>query len=120
MLHAGIKVAQEMIDYDGRTFQACNSGADPTIATYRQHRDLLWGVFSGGHARRGSLTGLCAPDGTLRFAYTIVTHDDEVISGHCVSTPEVLDDGRIRLNERYVRYGLHQAQGHSTLEEIRA
>jgi hypothetical protein len=108
-----------MINYDGRRFRPVGHGPGAPTATYRQSGDLLWAEFGGGHARRGSLTGLCAPDGTLRFAYTMVLDGGEVISGHCESTPEVLADGRIVLHEKWERYGEHAASGESQIEEVR-
>jgi hypothetical protein len=110
-----------MINYDGRRFRAVGPGpeVDAPIAHYRQSGDLLWAHFRGGSARRGSLTGLCRPDGSLEFAYTMVTADGSVVAGRCESTPEVLADGRIRLHERWERYGPHAATGTSRLEEVR-
>ncbi|MGH3942276.1 MAG: hypothetical protein ACRDTG_27385 [Pseudonocardiaceae bacterium] len=108
-----------MIDYDGRKFRASHGpDEEATIAEYHQDGDLLWGEFSGGRTRRGSLTGLRTPDGTLDFAYTMVLRNGEVISGHCFSTPEVLADGRIRLHEKFERYGPHATTGFSHIEEI--
>jgi hypothetical protein len=106
------------IDYDGRRFRP--AGADGCVALYHQDGDVLWGEFSGGSARRGALAGTCAPDGALRFAYCMVRTDDEVIAGRCVSTPEVLHDGRIRLHETWERYGAHASSGESWLEEVRS
>jgi len=48
-----------------------------------------------------------------------VLDSGEVICGHTVNTPEVGDDGRIRLCERWERYGPHAATGTSYLEEVR-
>ena len=109
-----------MLNYDGRLFRpvADAPGTESRIAHYRQRGDLLWGDFTGGRARRGALTGTCADDGTLRFAYSMVLDTGDVISGRCVSTPEVLSDGRIRLHERWERYGVHASRGESTIEEI--
>lgn len=111
-----------MINYDGRRFRpADDPNADPSrVAVYHQDGDLLWGEFLGGRARRGSLTGLCAQDGTLNFAYTMVTDSGDVISGHCASTPHVLEDGRIRLHEVWERFGTHSSKGTSAIEEIPA
>ena len=105
------------IDYNGRKFRAAGSGPDGAVAVYHQQGDLLWGDFSGGGVRRGSLTGVVKPDGSVDFAYTMVT-EDEVISGRCWSTPEVLADGRIRLHETFERYGEHAGRGTSVIEEI--
>jgi hypothetical protein len=109
-----------MINYDGRRFRpvAPGSAEERRVAVYRQEGDLVWGEFSGGNARRGALTGSCRPDGTLEFAYCMVGDGGEVISGHCRSTPRVLEDGRIRLDEVWERFGRHAATGVSSLEEI--
>lgn len=107
-----------MIDYDGRRFRAVGHGPEATIATYHQSGDLLWADFAGGTTRRGSLAGRCAENGTLEFAYTMVLTSGEVISGRCVSTPEVLDDGRILLHEQWERYGPNAASGISEIEEV--
>ena len=111
-----------MINYDGRRFRpADDPDADPSrVAVYHQDGDLLWGEFLGGKARRGSLTGLCNDDGSLSFAYTMVTEDGRVISGYCASTPKLLDDGRIRLDEVWERFGAHASKGTSAIEEITA
>jgi hypothetical protein len=106
------------INYDGRKFRAAgHEGADAAVAVYHQDGDLLWADFSGGGVRRGSLTGVVHPDGSVDFAYTMVTRDD-VISGRCWSTPEVLPDGRIRLHETFERYGENAERGTSVIEEI--
>jgi hypothetical protein len=108
------------IDYDGRRFRPVGGdpGEETRVARYHQVGDLLWGDFAGGRARRGVLTGTCAPDGTLDFAYCMVLDDGEVISGRCRSTPTVMADDRIRLHEVWERYGPHAARGESALEEI--
>ena len=109
------------IDYDGRRFRPVANGSaeESRVAVYHQDGNLLWGEFLGGRARRGALTGTCAPDGRLDFAYCMVTDAGEVISGHCRSTPRLLEDGRIQLDEQWERYGAHAATGVSHLEEIR-
>jgi hypothetical protein len=106
-------------NYDGRTFRP--GGEDPaqtSVAHYHQDGGTVWGEFAGGHVRRGSLAGTCAPDGVLEFAYCMVRDGGEVISGHCRSTPRRLDDGRIRLDEEWERYTPRQASGLSWIEEI--
>jgi hypothetical protein len=110
-----------MIDYDGRRFSPVSDspGESSRVAVYRQSKDLLWGSFSGGDARRGTLTGVCDPDGRLRFAYCLVLGTGDVVSGRCTSVPTVLDDGRVRLTESWERYGPHAARGTSVLEEIK-
>lgn len=108
------------IDYNGRRFRPAEQDVDAAgrVAVYRQQEDLLWGEFSGGGARRGALTGTCAADGVLDFAYCLVLDSGEIISGRCHSTPTVLADGRIRLDEQWERYGPHADTGMSAIEEV--
>lgn len=108
------------INYDNRRFRPVIPGAPVSrqVAVYRQTGDLLWGEFTGGHARRGALAGVCRPDGRLEFGYSMVLDSGEVVTGRCVSTPRVLPDGRIQLDEDWERYGAHADTGTSRLEEI--
>jgi hypothetical protein len=106
-----------MIDYDGRLFR--KAGADDgTVARYRQDGDLVWADFAGGRVRRGTITGRCSPEGTLRLAYTMVLVTGEVISGYTVNVPERQPDGRLVLREEWQRFGEHAASGVSFLEEV--
>lgn len=107
-----------MINYDGMRFRKAGGG-DGTEASYRQDGDLVWADFTGGRVRRGTVTGRCAPDGTLRLAYTMVLATGEVIAGHTVNTPTRDADGRIVLREEWQRFGEHAATGVSYLEEVR-
>lgn len=108
------------VHYDNRRFKVADAPAgEVPMARYHQDGDMVWAEFGGGKVRRGALTGTCAPDGVLRLAYCMVLEGGDVVSGRCVSTPMVLDDGRIRLAERWERYGPNAATGLSYLEEVR-
>lgn len=110
-----------MINYDGRRFQPADEpDAGDRVATYRQDGEVLWGEFAGGRARRGALTGTCRADGSLEFTYCMVLESGELISGHCASTPRILDDGRIQLDEVWQRYGPNASTGTSALREVRS
>lgn len=106
--------------YHGRRFRpvADGTGEHTRTAHYFQDGDLLWGEFTGGHARRGTLVGRCRPDGSLDFAYCMVLDDGRIISGQCRSTPQLLPDGRVLLHEVWQRFGEHAASGTSRIEEI--
>ncbi|HWO65657.1 MAG TPA: hypothetical protein VNO31_37050 [Umezawaea sp.] len=106
-----------MISYEGKVFRKAGGG-DGTFARYRQDGDLVWADFTGGKVRRGTVTGTCAPDGTLRLAYTMVLETGEVISGQTVNVPEWQPDGRVVLREEWQRFGEHSSSGVSYLEEV--
>ena len=106
-----------MISYEGKVFRKAGGG-DGTFARYRQDGDLVWADFTGGKVRRGTVTGTCAPDGTLRLAYTMVLETGEVISGQTVNVPEWQPDGSVVLREEWQRFGENAASGVSYLEEV--
>ncbi|KXK62428.1 hypothetical protein AWW66_08260 [Micromonospora rosaria] len=107
------------INYDGRRFRKVGAGPDEAAtALYRQDGDLVWGQFSGGDVRQGSLTGRADPVGRIDFTYTMVLRDGKVIAGRCRSTPQVLPNGRIRLDEDWERFGTEADQGTSAIEEV--
>ena len=110
--------------YDGRTFASAGApetaGADGSVPRghYHQTGDLVWGEIAGGAVRVGSLAGTCEPDGTIRFAYCQVLVDGTVVAGDCVSHPERLTDGRIRLREEWQRYRPRADRGVSIVDEL--
>ncbi|MGW4056971.1 hypothetical protein ACWEGE_01760 [Amycolatopsis sp. NPDC004747] len=104
-----------MIDYDGRKFRKAGAEA---VAVYRQEDDVVWAEFAGGEVRRGAITGTQRENGTLHLGYTLVLATGEVICGHTVNTPEVTEDGHLRLREVWERYGPHAATGVSYLDEV--
>jgi len=106
-----------VIDYDGRRFRPLGGEhGRSTLGAYRQDRDLVEADFSGPAVRIGRLVGTCRPDGVIDAAYCFVTADGETVAGTCVSTPSVLDDGRVRLVERWQR--LDGSSGVSEIEEV--
>lgn len=100
--------------YGGRRFAPVGHGSD-AVGTYFQDGDLVWAEFSGSGVRVGRLVGSLRADGTIDAAYCFVT-DGGTVAGECVSTPELLADGRIRLTERWRR--LDGSTGVSRIEEV--
>jgi len=111
------------IDYDGRRFRPVTNTPNgqvngDTLFEYRQAGDLLTATYTGGGIRLGQMTGLVHADGSIQFCYQHVTDSGELRSGVCTSTPFVLTDGRLRLEERW-RWTLgDQTEGESAVEEL--
>ncbi|TPQ18609.1 hypothetical protein [Streptomyces sporangiiformans] len=109
-------------DYDGRSFRSAATetatSAGVPVGRYHQKGDIVWAEFSGGAVVSGYLVGRQAGDGRLDLAYCQVLADRTVVSGRCVSTPEILPDGRIRLREDWERHGVGASRGVSYIEEI--
>lgn len=111
-----------VIDYDGRSFRSAApetaTGNGAPVGRYHQEGDTVWAEFSGGAVVRGYLVGRQAGDGRLDLVYCQVLADERVVSGRCVSTPEILPDGRVRLREDWERFGPGASRGVSYIEEI--
>lgn len=104
------------VEYGGRRFRPVGSGPGGVEGRYFQDGDLVWAEFSGPEVRAGRLVATRRPDGVLDAAYCFVTAAGETVAGACLTTPEPLPDGRLRLTERWRR--LDGSAGVSHLEEV--
>ena len=106
-------------DYGGRRFRPAGDGAAAAASAegrYYQDGDVVWAEFAGPAVRAGRLVGTRRPDGALDAAYCFLTAAGETVAGACVSTPELLADGRLRLTEHWRR--LDGSTGVSHVEEV--
>lgn len=112
-----------MLSYDGRRFRPVVNSANgqvngETTFHYRQSGATLTATYAGGGIRQGAMLGLVAEDGGLRFSYHHIGDNGELRSGACESRPELLEDGRIRLHERWLWTLGGEGHGESVVEEI--
>lgn len=111
------------INYNNRQFKSINNSGSgevdgDTHFNYSQVDNVLWATYAGGAIKFGTLTGLVHADGTLDFRYSHVNRDDVIMTGRCLSTPEILPDGRIRLHEKWQWTSGDMSAGESIVEEI--
>lgn len=112
-----------MIYYGGRLFRVVKSSgpgevSSETIFRYKQKDWLITADYSGGEIDYGQIIGLVDDRGRLNLRYHHVNMDGLIMTGRCKSRPEILDNGKIRLHERWQwTCGSHQ-KGTSVLEEI--
>ncbi|MFD9907943.1 hypothetical protein [Streptomyces sp. NPDC059063] len=119
----GTDVTDAEVDYNNKFFASSAAetrGADHDVplAHYHQAGSVVWAEFRGGKVLLGRLVGTCDAEGTLRLAYSQVLHGGAVVAGECVSTPELLPDGRIRLREQWRRLDDAGSTGVSYIEEV--
>lgn len=111
------------VNYDGRRFRSTENASTgevsaETLFHYHQEGDVVWGTYSGGAIRRGTLVAKADPEGHLDMRYAHVNTAGKLMTGRCHSTPEVLDDGRIRLHERWQWTSGDGSLGESVVEEV--
>jgi len=111
-----------MIHYDNKVFRpVALSGngevSGETLFRYRQQEDIVTAEYSGGHIRYGHLVGLVRADGSIDMRYHQVNLEGALMTGICISVPELLPDGRLRLHETWEWTSGDRSKGHSMLEE---
>ena len=65
------------------------------------------------------MIGTVSADGALEFYYQHINDERTIRCGKCYSTPEMLEDGRIRLHETWQWLDDDASSGTSVVEEIR-
>ena len=112
-----------MINYNGRIFVSVENTVNgevssQTIFQYKQINHIIQATYRGGDIIQGMLIGTVKEEGCLQFRYNHVNLRNEIRGGECISTPEILPDGRIRLYERWQWLDAENTEGSSIIEEI--
>lgn len=118
-----LRKASTDICYDGRRFiSKMNSENgevnEQTTFTYHQNGNLLWAEYRGGDILKGSLIGTVSTNGELDFVYHHMNQDMQVKTGKCHSVPTVLEDGKIKLSEKWEWTSGDCSKGESLLMEV--
>lgn len=92
--------------------------SNETVFHYKQVDNILTSEYSGGKIRHGNLIGLVYKDGNIEMRYQQVNDKDELMTGICRSTPEILENGKIRLHENWEWTSGDKSKGESIIEEI--
>ncbi|HEX7756553.1 MAG TPA: hypothetical protein VF421_14480, partial [Niabella sp.] len=93
-----------MIDYNNRTFKPIKNTengetSNETVFHYKQNGKILTSEYSGGRIKSGHLIGLVDSEGNIEMRYHQINDKDELMTGTCKSSPEILANGKIRLHE---------------------
>ena len=89
-----------------------------TLFHYKQVGNILTSEYSGGKIKNGHLIGLVDATGKIEMRYHQVNNQDELMTGICISTPEILENGKIRLHENWEWTSGDQSKGSSIIEEV--
>lgn len=89
-----------------------------TIFRYHQTGNILTCTYRGKNIETGHLIGLVNEEGIIDMRYHQVNLAGELMTGICISRPEILPDGRIRLYESWRWTSGDHSEGQSVLEEV--
>ncbi len=112
------------ICYDGKIFvpreNAENGEVDgDTVFEYHQNDNIMWAEYSGGDVIKGHMIGTVAENGELNFYYQHINNQKELRIGICHSVPEVLENGKIELHEKWQWMNGDKSEGVSVVVEKR-
>ena len=91
--------------------------SNETLFHYKQTGNMLTAEYSGGMIKYGHLIGLVDELGNITMRYHQINENDELMTGICFSTPEILENGKIRLHENWEWTSGDQSKGTSIIEE---
>lgn len=112
-----------MINYNDKYFRPVTNTengetSSETLFHYKQDGNILTSVYTGGDIVSGHLIALVSDDGSIDMRYHQVNAKNELMTGKCKSTPEILPDGRIRLHEKWQWTSGDRSHGESVIEEV--
>lgn len=111
------------MNYHNRTFRPLANSengevSDEVLFKYEQTGNVLTCSYSGGQIVQGHLIGLVDEQGNIDMRYLQVNQKGELMTGTCLSTPEKLPSGKIRLHESWQWTSGDLSKGTSLLEEV--
>lgn len=112
-----------MINYNDKIFRAVvntdngETSAD-TVFYYKQNYNIVTAEYAGGKIVKGQLIGLADENGALDFRYQQVNDKGEIMTGTCISVPEWIPNGKLRLHEKWKWTSGDFSEGESVVEEI--
>lgn len=112
------------MNYHNKKFKVAETAGSGEISSdfifhYQQEGDVLTCSYAGGEIAEGMIVGSVNDEGVITFTYRQTNNKGIERSGICISSPEIMEDGRIRLNESWRWTDGDQSTGTTVLEEIR-
>ncbi|GAA4940076.1 hypothetical protein GCM10023314_11090 [Algibacter agarivorans] len=112
-----------MINYNNKIFKPVSTSKNSEVSTstifkYKQKGPILTCSYSNNHIVSGHLIGLVEDDGTINMRYHQINIKGELMTGICLSKPEIMTNGKIRLHESWCWTSGDKSKGTSVLEEI--
>ncbi len=111
------------MNYNKKTFRSISNTPNgevsgDTIFHYVQTGNIVTATYAGGGIAEGHLIALVDEMGNLDMRYHHVNLQGVLQTGICRSVPEMLPDGRIRLQETWQWTSGDGSSGSSVVEEF--
>ncbi|WP_198931711.1 n-acetylglutamate synthase [Labilibacter marinus] len=112
-----------MINYDNKIFitrsNSENGDTDEnTVFYYKQSGSTVTATYKGGSIKSGFLEASADHYGNLQMQYYHTNINNQLVTGICTSTPDLLPNGKLRIIEDWQWTCNKFEKGRSILEEI--
>jgi len=111
------------MNYNGKSFKPISNSengetSEETIFHYLQNGNVLTCEYSGGKIVKGHLLGRVDDQGNIDMRYHQINREGKIMTGICKSTPEIMDNGKIRIYEEWQWTSDDCSTGYSVLDEV--
>ena len=111
------------MNYNGKKFRPVSNSENSetsleTVFHYQQKGNILTAEYSGGNVLKGHLIGIVSDEGHIDMRYHQVNNKGQLMTGVCSSTPEIMENGKIRLHETWQWTAGDHSTGQTIVEEI--
>lgn len=111
------------INYDKRVFKSVQNSETGEVSAetrfyYHQKGNVVWAEYSGGEIIFGNLIAKVFDDDSLEMSYQHLNKQGELMTGKCLSKPEILANKKIRLHEKWQWNCGDFSEGESIVEEV--
>ena len=111
-------------DLNGKMFRSVSNTkngevSSDTLFHYCQDNDIISANYHGGAIIKGHLVGKKLHTGQLEFVYHHINQEGHLMIGKCLSTPEFMNDGRLKFLERWQWMTEDKSEGESEIIEIK-
>jgi hypothetical protein len=112
-----------LINYHNKRFRAVQNSDNGQIAAglvfqYQQEGEILTCDYAGGEIAKGHLIGIVDAESVIQMRYHQVDTSGRLMTGKCTSTPELIENRKIRLHEVWQWTSGDLSEGTSVLEEL--
>lgn len=111
------------MNYHNKRFRVSSVSGNGEVSTelifhYKQVGNILSCMYKDEGILSGQILGLVDEKGQIDMRYQQVNQKGELMTGKCQTTPEIMENGKIRLHESWQWTSGDLSQGNSILEEI--
>ena len=88
-----------------------------TVFSYHQNENVVWAEYEGGEIAKGHLVANVLSSGQLDMRYHHINLRGQIMIGKCLSTPEIISNGKIKFKEKWQWLSGDMSSGYSEIIE---